>query len=109
MTRRAFVLDAIEPEAVALFHPLDLLQLGYRPGQRVTLKSRRGEVTLYARADDSSPRGAVFVAFCWYEAAVNKLTNPALDPVAKIPEFKFCAIRVEPAVEAEPALAGYSR
>lgn len=109
MTRRAYVLDAIEPEAVALFNPLDLLQLGYRPGERVTLKSRRGEVTLYARADESSPRGSVFVAFCWYEAAVNKLTNPALDPVAKIPEFKFCAVRVEKAVEDEPALAGYSR
>lgn len=109
MTRRAFVLDAIEPEAVALFHPADLARLGLEPGDRVAIQSRRGEVNLYARADESSPPGAVFVAFCWYEAAINKLTNPALDPVAKIPEFKFCAVRVQRSVEAEPALAGYSR
>jgi formate dehydrogenase major subunit len=70
-----------------------------KPGEPVTIASRRGEVTLYARADDSSPRGAVFVPFCYYEAAVNKLTNPALDPVGKIPEFKYCAIRVTPGGE----------
>ena len=51
-------------------------------------------MTLYARADDSSPRGAVFVPFCYYEAAINKLTNAALDPFAKIPEFKYCAVRI---------------
>jgi formate dehydrogenase major subunit len=51
-------------------------------------------VVLYARADESSPRGAVFVPFCYYEAAINRLTNAALDPFAKIPEFKYCAIRV---------------
>ena len=60
----------------------------------MTIESRRGEVALYARADDSSPRGAVFVPFCYYEAAINKLTNAALDPFAKIPEFKYCAVRV---------------
>ena len=60
----------------------------------VTLESRRGEVVLYARADESSPRGSVFVPFCYYEAAINRLTNAALDPFAKIPEFKYCAIRV---------------
>lgn len=109
MTRRAQVLDAIEPEAVALFHPADLAKLGFAAGERVALKSRRGAVNLWARADESSPPGSVFVAFCWYEAAINKLTNPALDPVAKIPEFKFCAVRAERAVEDEPALAGYSR
>ena len=69
------------------------------PGDPVTLESRRGRVTLYARADDSSPPGTVFVAFCWYEAAINKLTNPALDPVAKIPEFKYCAVRAVPGGE----------
>ena len=63
------------------------------PGSTVTLASRRGEVTLFARDDDSSPPGTVFVAFCWAEAAINRLTNPALDPVAKIPEFKYCAVR----------------
>ena len=93
MTRRAGVLDAIEPDPVALVHPLDLDALGGTPGGVVTLSSRRGEVTLYARADAGTPRGAVFVPFCYYEAAINKLTNAALDPFGKIPEFKYCAIR----------------
>ena len=65
-----------------------------KPGDLITIKSRRGEVSLYARADESSPRGAVFVAFCFYEAAINKLTNSALDPFGKIPEFKYCAVQV---------------
>ncbi|MGW8393031.1 formate dehydrogenase subunit alpha [Pseudoduganella sp. HUAS MS19] len=94
MTRRTAVLDAIEPDPVALVHPLDLAALGAEPGDVVTIASRRGQVALYARADDSSPRGAVFVPFCYYEAAINKLTNPALDPFGKIPEFKYCAVKV---------------
>jgi formate dehydrogenase major subunit len=94
MTRRAGVLDAIEPDPVALVHPLDLEAMGARPGEVITISSRRGEVSLYARADDSSPRGAIFVPFCYYEAAINRLTNSALDPFGKIPEFKYCAIRV---------------
>ena len=95
MTRRSSALDAIEPDPVALLHPQDMAAHGVRPGDVVTLRSRRGEVSLYARADDSSPPGAVFVAFCWYESAINKLTNPALDPVAKIPEFKYCAVQLQ--------------
>ncbi len=94
MTRRATMLDAIEPDPVALIHPLDLAAMGAQPGDVVTLASRRGEVVLYARADDSSPRGAAFVPFCYYEAAINRLTNAALDPFAKIPEFKYCAVRI---------------
>jgi formate dehydrogenase major subunit len=94
MTRRTMVLDAIEPDPVAMVHPLDLEQLGGKPGDIVTIESRRGKVSLYARADDSSPRGAVFVPFCYYEAAINTLTNPALDPYGKIPEFKYCAVRI---------------
>jgi formate dehydrogenase major subunit len=94
MTRRSAVLDAIEPDPVVLIHPQDLAQLGARPGDLVTLQSRRGEVSLYARADEGTPPGVVFVAFCWFEAAVNQLTNAALDPVAKIPEFKYCAVRL---------------
>jgi formate dehydrogenase major subunit len=94
MTRRSATLDAIEPDPVALIHPLDLAALGAQPGDVVTIESRRGKVALYARADESSPRGAVFVPFCYYEAAINTLTNAALDPYAKIPEFKYCAIRV---------------
>ena len=94
MTRRATVLDSIEPDPIALIHPLDLIAMGGTPGDLITLESRRGQVTLYARADDSSPRGAVFVPFCYYEAAINRLTNAALDPFGKIPEFKYCAIRI---------------
>jgi formate dehydrogenase major subunit len=77
-----------------LVHPLDLATLKVKPGETITIASRRGQVVLYARADDSSPPGSVFVPFCYYEAAINRLTNAALDPFAKIPEFKYCAIRV---------------
>jgi formate dehydrogenase major subunit len=94
MTRRASVLDNIEPEPVASVHPLDLEQIGVTPGETLTIESRRGTIALYARADDGMPRGAVFVPFCYYEAAANKLTNPVLDPFGKIPEFKYCAVRV---------------
>jgi len=97
MTRRSAVLDALEPDPVALLHPLELARLGLQPGELITIASRRGRVSLYARADEGTPLGVVFVAFCWFEAAVNRLTNPALDPVAKIPEFKVCAVRVSPA------------
>jgi formate dehydrogenase major subunit len=99
MTRRAIVLDAIEPDPVALVHPMDLNQFGVQPGELLTLQSRRGEVALYARSDEGTPRGAIFVPFCYYEAAINKLTNPVLDPYGKIPEFKYCAIRVRPGGE----------
>ena len=94
MTRRASNLDYIEPEPVASIHPLDLEALGVEPGGTLTIASRRGEISLYARADDGTPRGAVFVPFCYYEAAANLLTNPVLDPFGKIPEFKYCAVRI---------------
>src|SRR5882762_2341916 len=94
ITRRSGVLDAIEPEPVASLHPLDLAALGAKPGEVVTVESRRGKIALYARADPGTPRGAIFIPFCYYEAAANELTNPALDPVGKIPEFKYCAVRV---------------
>ena len=96
MTRRASVLDAIEPEPVASLHPLELEAIGVQPGEVITVESRRGEISLYARADDGTPYGTVFIPFCFYEAAANLLTNPALDPVGKIPEFKYCAVRVKP-------------
>jgi len=94
MTRRASTLDYIEPEPVASVHPLDLANLGIEPGGVLTIESRRGSISLYARADDGTPRGAVFVPFCFYEAAANMLTNPVLDPFGKIPEFKYCAVKV---------------
>ena len=94
MTRRSHVLDRIEPHAVATMNPEDLARIGVKPGDTVTVASRRGEIVLYAREDAGTPAGAVFIAFCHYEAAVNRLTNPTLDPVGKIPEFKYCAVRV---------------
>ncbi len=94
MTRRTDVLDAIEPAPVASLNSRDLETLGVAPGGAITVASRRGSITLSARADDGTPRGAVFIPFCYYEAAANLLTNPALDPFGKIPEFKYCAVRV---------------
>lgn len=94
MTRRSNVLDALEPEAVATLNPLTLDEIGVKPGELITLATRRGEIAMTARADLSVPTGAVFMAFCYYEAAVNKLSNAALDPAAKIPEFKYCAVKV---------------
>jgi formate dehydrogenase major subunit len=94
MTRRAATLDYIEPEPVASMHPADLEGVGVTSGCTLTIASRRGSISLYARADDGIPRGAVFVPFCYYEAAANLLTNPVLDPFGKIPEFKYCAVRV---------------
>jgi formate dehydrogenase major subunit len=95
MTRRATVLDAIEPEAVAHLSPRDLRQLGVAPGDPVRVTTRRGVIELAARADRDVPPGLVFIPFCYAEAAANLLTNPALDPFGKIPEFKFCAARIE--------------
>jgi formate dehydrogenase major subunit len=94
MTRRSTNLDYLEPEPVASVHPLDLEAMGVAPGSTLTIASRRGEISLYARADDGTPRGSVFVPFCYYEAAANMLTNPVLDPFGKIPEFKYCAVKV---------------
>ena len=106
MTRRAQVLDAIEPIAMASMHPDDLQQLGLAPGDVVTVQSRRGEVAIHVRRDDGTPRGAVFVPFAYYEAAANMMTHAALDPFGKIPEFKYCAVRVMASGTPEAA-AGY--
>ncbi|BCX89284.1 formate dehydrogenase major subunit [Methylomarinovum tepidoasis] len=104
MTRHASVLDAIEPYPVVQIHPQDLADLGVAPGDLVTLESRRGRVSAYARANVGMQRGTTFMAFCYNEAAANLLTNEALDPDAKIPEFKFCAIRVRPGGELPPRI-----
>ena len=106
MTRRASVLDALEPEPVCSIHPLDLGALKAQPGDLVTVESRRGKISLYARADEGTPRGVIFIPFAFYEAAANRLTNPKLDPIGKIPEFKYCAVRVKRGGVA-PATIGY--
>ena len=97
MTRRAGVLDALEPVPTISIHPEDLQQLGLDPGDGIELETRRGRLTALARRDMAVPRGTVFIPFCYVEAAANLLTNPALDPVGKIPEFKFCGVRVSAA------------
>ncbi|MDP3759342.1 MAG: formate dehydrogenase subunit alpha [Ramlibacter sp.] len=94
MTRRSAVLDAIEPSASASMCGADILALGLTPGQRLRVRSRRGEVALYLRRDDGTPPGAVYIPFAYAEAAANLLTNAALDPFGKIPEFKYCAVAV---------------
>ncbi len=94
MTRRSKVLDAVEPQANCSLHPSTLRRLGVDPGGKVKLQTRRGEITLLARADRAVAPDMVFVPFAYVEAAANILTNPALDPYGKIPEFKFAAVRV---------------
>ncbi|MBT6277572.1 MAG: formate dehydrogenase subunit alpha [Chromatiales bacterium] len=96
MTRRASVLDEIEPEPVASLSSADLRKLGLTPGDAVRVTTRRGIIELRAKVDAAIPDGVIFIPFCYAEAAANTLTNPALDPFGKIPEFKFCAARVEP-------------
>ncbi|WP_440480595.1 formate dehydrogenase subunit alpha [Ramlibacter tataouinensis] len=106
MTRRAAVLDAIEPMATASMNGADLQALGLQPGDVATVRSRRGEVAIHVRRDDGTPTGAVFIPFAYYEAAANLMTNAALDPFGKIPEFKYCAVQVQPGGVPRPA-AGY--
>jgi formate dehydrogenase major subunit len=95
MTRRATVLDAIEPTAIAAVSRGTIAQLGIRPGDTIRVTTRRGSVELSSRQDDAVPDGVVFIPFAYVEAAANLLTNPALDPFGKIPEFKYCAARIE--------------
>lgn len=102
MTRRASVLDAVEPEANCSLHPKTLRRLGVEAGEMIRLTTRRGSVTIMARADRAVSEDMVFLPFAYVEAAANILTNSALDPYGKIPEFKFSAVRVEP-VEANIA------
>jgi len=103
MTRRSDVLDAIEPEAVAFMSPKDLWRMQLTLGDRIRLETRRGAVEVKVRSDRDVPAGMVFMPFCYAEAAANLLTNPALDPIGKIPEFKFCAARVSAAAMATAA------
>ena len=103
MTRRSAVLDVIEPEAVAHLAPADLERLGLKAGDFIRVETRRGAIEIRTRADRDVPDGMIFIPFCYAEAAANLLTNPALDPVGKIPEFKFCAARLSRAGTAAAA------
>ena len=95
ISRRAETLDAIEPGAVACLSRGEIARLGIVPGERIRVSTRRGAIELAARQDDAVPDGVVFIPFAFVEAAANLLTNPALDPFGKIPEFKYCAAKVE--------------
>jgi formate dehydrogenase major subunit len=94
MTRRASVLDALEPGPSASLHPLALRRLGIFAGDMIRVETRRGAITLAARSDEACQEDMVFIPFAYVEAAANILTNPAIDPDGKIPEFKVSAARV---------------
>ncbi|UIJ73141.1 formate dehydrogenase subunit alpha [Aurantimonas sp. HBX-1] len=102
MTRRAGVLDAIEPQGIAAMNPREIGRRGLRQGDMIAVETRRGTVEAILRADREVADGMVFMPFCFNESPANKLTNPMLDPYGKIPEFKYCAARIAalPQVEA---------
>jgi formate dehydrogenase major subunit len=97
MTRRSYALDTISPEAEVSVHPDDAVRLGVAAGDFVTVSSRRGSVRIKVKVSDREARGACFIPFHFREAAANLLTNDAIDQFAKIPEYKFCAVRIDPA------------
>ena len=95
MTRRASKLDELEPEGIATLNPQDMKMLGIEPGEKIVIATRRGEVIIKCRPDPDTKEGMVFIPFCFAESPANVLTNPQIDPTGKIPEFKYCACRVE--------------
>jgi len=99
MTRRSTMLDALEPGPVACLSRGTITKIGIKPGDMIVVSTRRGRIELTSRQDESVPDGVVFIPFAYVEAAANLLTNPALDPFGKIPEFKFCAAKVEKLTE----------
>ncbi|RWN01292.1 MAG: formate dehydrogenase subunit alpha [Mesorhizobium sp.] len=103
MTRRAGVLDALEPQGIAAMNPYEIKRHGLRQGEMIAVETRRGTVDAILRADREVADGTVFMPFCFNESPANALTNPMLDPYGKIPEFKYCAARIAPAAKAEAA------
>ncbi len=95
MTRKASNLDALEPEASVSLSPIDMIDKNIKKGDLIKVSTRRGEIKIRVREDRSIPHGVIFIPFCYNEAAANLLTNPALDPYGKIPEFKYCAASIE--------------
>ena len=96
MTSRARVLSTLEPVPVISLNPADIKELGLREDETVIIESRRGRISSKIRADSRIQSQTVFMAFCYRDAAINLLTNSAIDPIGKIPEFKFCAVQVRP-------------
>ncbi len=95
LTRRSQLDDAY-PEATVEIHPDDAARLGVKMGDSVRVRSRRGEIVVRVAVTVRSPRGVVFIPFHFAEAAANELTIDVLDPQAKIPDYKVCAVAVEP-------------
>jgi len=95
MSRRSGALNAYVSEPYAEIHPNDLAALDIEDGDKVRVRTRRGEIVTSARAAERVARGSVFIPFHFVEAAANRLTNDALDPKAKIPELKVAACRLE--------------
>nr|MDO8083974.1 formate dehydrogenase subunit alpha [Candidatus Sigynarchaeum springense] len=94
MSRRSPTLNSRAPEAYVEMSITDATELGLVDGQKVKVKSRRGEITLKVKVTHRVNKGVIFIPFHFEEAAVNKLTIAALDPIAKIPEYKVCAAQV---------------
>jgi formate dehydrogenase major subunit len=109
MTRRAEVLDLLEPGPTASLNPATLGRYGVNPGQTVKVTTRRGSIELTARADRHVQEGTIFIPFAYVEAAANVLTNPQLDPIGMIPEYKYCAVRIEPSPTKERPELEFSR
>ena len=106
MTRRSFALDAIEPKAEVYLHADDAARLGLADGDTVRVTSRRGSIELALRLSHREQLGNCFIPFHFREAAANLLTIDEIDPFGKIPEFKFCAVRIDPADVAAPTPDG---
>lgn len=96
MTRRSNTLDDLEPEAIVTLCARDMAKYQLQPGQWVRISTRRGAVETKVRLDNAVAEGSLFMPFCFAEGAANLLTNPRLDPFGKIPEFKYCAAKLEP-------------
>jgi len=97
MTRRSYALDAIQPQAQVFVNPGDAAALGLADGDRARVTSRRGSIVLATRVSHREAPGNCFIPFHFREAAANLLTIDEIDPMGKIPEFKFCAVRIEAA------------
>ncbi len=96
MTRRSYVLDQVQPTPSVQMNTIDIARFGIEPGDKVKVSTRRGQIEIAVRADNAVSPGSIFIPFAYVEAAANELTNPQLDPIGKIPEFKYCAAKVEP-------------